>query len=282
MMAKTTDLLTQFISRYPAQPATAFWRSIEIEILAKAFDSEGLGLDLGCGDGILTDILFKRIGRKPNLVGIDLDPLETAVAASYPFYASVHACSARSIPLPNGSFDYVISNSVLEHIPDLKSVIAEVRRLLKPGGRFYFTVPAPSFHDNLWGNWLPGSSREDYLATLDLRLAHLHYLSESDWSELAKANGLVIESTIEYLTRFETRRWENLARVTSGLLYRLSFRKFSPLQIQRGLKLRSMQNRMKLPLFLSAPLAHVFRFGVPLNRSDGRGSCLLVIGCRPA
>src|SRR6185503_13032670 len=123
------DLLTEFVGRYPAQPATAFLRSIEIDRLASAIDVDGLGLDLGCGDGILTDILFKRVGKVPRLVGVDIDPLETEAAAAYPFYERIHTCPAQAIPEPDDSFDYVVSNSVLEHIPDLESVIGEVARV---------------------------------------------------------------------------------------------------------------------------------------------------------
>src|SRR4051812_37996918 len=119
-MAQHADLFTTFTARYPAQPATAFWRAIEIEALATCdVPEEGLGLDLGCGDGILTDILLERIGPR-RLVGIDLDPLETAAARKYSFYERIHTCSADAIPEPDGTFDFVISNSVLEHIPPLE------------------------------------------------------------------------------------------------------------------------------------------------------------------
>jgi SAM-dependent methyltransferase len=112
---------------------------------------DGLGLDLGCGDGILTDILFKRVGKTPRLVGIDPDPWRQAAARQYEFYERIHTCGGDRIPEPDGSLDYVFSNSVLEHIPNLEPVIAEVGRLLKPSGRFFFTVPCPGFHANLAG-----------------------------------------------------------------------------------------------------------------------------------
>jgi len=53
------ELLASFVGAYPAQPATAFWRAIEIGVLARRGLPVGLGLDLGCGDGILTDILLR-------------------------------------------------------------------------------------------------------------------------------------------------------------------------------------------------------------------------------
>jgi SAM-dependent methyltransferase len=153
------DLFGTFAAAYPAQPATAFWRAIEIGALASRDIPGGLGLDLGCGDGLLTQILLERIGTR-RLVGIDLDPLETEAAKRFPFYEEVHTCSADAMPLADDRFDFVISNSVLEHIPPLEGTIAEVGRVLKPGGRFFFTVPGPGFHANLAGALLPGSNRD--------------------------------------------------------------------------------------------------------------------------
>ena len=271
------SLLTEFVARYPAQPATAFLRSIEIDRLASVMDAEGLGLDLGCGDGILTDILFNRVGKTPRLVGIDLDPLETEAAAAYPFYERIHTCPADAIPEADGTFDYVVSNSVLEHIPDLESVIREVARVLKPAGRFYFTVPGPGFHENLRGSVI-GVDRSRYLADLDRRLAHFHYLSSADWAAMCDRNGLRLDQVDGYIDPSETRRWENLSRVTGGLLHALSFGKSRPIEIQRALKLRSIQNSVRLPKAVATVLAKTITLGLGEHGEDGTPACLLVTG----
>ncbi|WP_445192410.1 class I SAM-dependent methyltransferase [Sphingomonas sp. Tas61C01] len=274
------ELLGDFVSRYPAQPATAFWRGIEIDVLANADIPAGLGLDLGCGDGILTDILFQRIGRIPNLVGIDPDPLETAAARRYDFYARLHTVGGDAIPEPDATFDYVISNSVLEHIPNLEPVIREVGRVLKPGGRFFYTVPCPAFHDNLAGSILPGADRRDYLAKLDKRLAHFNYLTVDDWQELCGRHGMHVDSITGYLGEKATRRWETLSRMTGGLLHSLSFGQRRPIEIQRALKLRELQNRGGLPRPLASAISAVI--GAGLNGEDDatQPSCLLVVGQR--
>lgn len=278
-MTVSNTLLTEFVARYPAQPATAWFRAIEIDELARAMaDVRGLGLDLGCGDGILTDILFARIGTDPDLVGIDPDPLETAAAQKYGFYRRIHTCGGNAVPEADGTFDYVLSNSVLEHIPDLEPVIAEVARLLKPGGRFFFTVPCPGFHKNLAGS-LSGRTRSDYLANLDRRLAHFHYLSATDWADMCTRNGLVLDNAQGYVTQGETRRWETLSRMTGGLLHTLSFGKSRPIEIQRRLKLRSLQNHAALPRPLAAGIAKAITLGVGKQATNGP-SCLLVTGHR--
>lgn len=274
------DLMTEFVARYPAQPATAFWRGIEIDVLARAGIPEGLGLDLGCGDGILTDILFKRMGRAPTLVGVDPDPLETEAARRYPFYQRIHTARGSAIPEPDGTFDFVISNSVLEHIPDLEPVIQEVGRVLKPGGRFFFTVPCPGFHSNLSGSIVPGASRSKYLTELDRRLAHFNYLSERDWEATCSRHGLQVLSFAGYLGKEATRRWETLSRMTGGLLHRLSFGRRRPIEIQRALKLRSFQNRAAMPKSMASALANLIAAGLDWNDDAEMPSCLLVTGQR--
>ncbi len=275
------QLMTEFVARYPAQPATAFWRGIEIDVLARAGIPEGLGLDLGCGDGILTDILFKRMNRQPRLVGIDPDPLETEAARKYKFYERIHTVGGDAIPEEAGTFDFAISNSVLEHIPDLEPVITELGRVLKPGGKFFFTVPGPGFHENLSGSVLPGVSRTKYLAELDKRLAHFNYLAEQDWHGMCERNGLKVISFSGYLGEQTTQRWETLSRMTGGLLHTLSNGRRRPIEIQRALKLRALQNSTMMPQPVARLLAGVIAAGLDWEDNPDRPSCLLVIGERP-
>lgn len=274
------NLLSEFVARYPAQPATAFWRGIEIDVLAQAEIPDGLGLDLGCGDGILTDILFERMGRKPRLVGIDPDPLETAAARKYDFYERIHTVPGDAIPEADATFDYVISNSVLEHIPDLEPVIREVGRVLKPGGRFYYTVPCPGFHDNLLGSIVPGADRGAYLARLDKRLAHFNYLTREDWQNLCGRHGMTVDHVTGYLGQKATRRWETLSRMTGGLLHTLSFGRRRPIEIQRALRLREFQNSGSFPRPFASALSALIGVGLDGNDHADQPSCLLVVGSR--
>lgn len=275
-----SELMTEFVARYPAQPATAFWRGIEIDMLVHSGIPDGLGLDLGCGDGILTDILFNHAGLSPRLVGIDPDPLETDAARKYPFYQRVHTTGGDSIPEADATFDYAISNSVLEHIPRLEPVITELARVLKPGGKFFFTVPGPGFHENLAGSLIPGFSRSRYLAALDQRLAHFNYLSEADWRTLCERNGLQLTAISGYLGRDATRRWETLSRMTGGLLHSLTLGRSRPIEIQRKLKLRELQNRARFPRTVARGMTHLITSGFNGEDRADRPSCLLVTGER--
>jgi SAM-dependent methyltransferase len=258
------ELLKTFVSAYTAQPATAYWRAIEVGAIARYGLPQGLGLDLGCGDGILTGILLEAVGPR-RLVGIDLDPQEIEAARKFPFYERLHAAPATAIPEADGTFDFVLSNSVLEHIPDLESTIAEVSRVLRPGGKYVFTVPAPALHDNLSGPVMPNVSRATYIENLDRRIAHIHYLSVTQWRQMSEAHGLTLDDCLGFIDAQQTRRWENLSRVTGGALYWLFGERKSPIEIQRTLGLRAMQNRGRAPSALAGMVSNIVALGAPVD-----------------
>jgi SAM-dependent methyltransferase len=98
-------------------------------------------LDLGCGDGHFASIAFDR----PLEVGIDprTGPLREAARRNH--YRLLLQGDGGSLPFPGHTFASVVSNSVLEHIPHLDKVLAEVARILQPGGLFVFCVPNNNF-----------------------------------------------------------------------------------------------------------------------------------------
>ncbi len=219
------SLLIRFLQIYAFQPATAFWRAIEVDILRHYIPQSGTILDLGCGDGKLTMVLFEQNKPlSPNfvLIGIDGDADEIRQAAATAIYKRLHACLASHIPEDTGTFDAVISNSVLEHITDIEETLAEVTRLLKPGGKFIFTVPSPGFHHCLHGPILPWGSRRIYLQELDKRLIHYRYWGPAQWQNYLEKHKLRIIAQVEYLSCPEVRRWESISRITAGILYFLS------------------------------------------------------------
>lgn len=93
-------------------------------------------LDVGCGDG--------QIGRALSangaaVVGVDPTWGQISVAAERgkgPLYA---CASASNLPVANACCDAVLACLVFEHIDDVDSAIAEISRVLKPGGMFAFS-----------------------------------------------------------------------------------------------------------------------------------------------
>jgi SAM-dependent methyltransferase len=244
----------------------------------KAGLPEGRGLDLGCGDGLLTRIVLHEAGPR-DLVGIDPDPSETAQAQALGIYSAVHTTGGGDVPEPDGSFDWVLSNSVLEHIPDLDPVLKEVSRLLRPGGVFIFTVPGPGFHGCLRGPLLPGASRDDYLRRVDARLAQLRYWDREQWRSRLAAHDMRIAELTDYLDCAEVRRWESISRLTAGVLYGLTAGRRQPIDIQRGLGLRKPGRRM--PRGVARSLAAMLSTGLRSRSSQTtEGACYLVKAVR--
>jgi SAM-dependent methyltransferase len=88
-------------------------------------------LDLGCGDGQLTQRL---VVTGAGVVGVDASPEMVAFARSRGIEA--HEGSAESLPFADRSFDAVFSNAALHWVGDQEAMMTEVRRVLRPGGRF--------------------------------------------------------------------------------------------------------------------------------------------------
>jgi len=268
-------LLIEFLTESPFQPATALWRTVEISQVIRQPFPHGLGLDLGCGDGRLTRVVLHRVGPR-EVVGIDPDPAEIALAARLGFYKQLHTVPGDRMPVADATFDWVFSNSVLEHIDPIDGVLQEVGRVLRPGGVFLFTVPADGFHQCLRGALLPWIPRQSYLRKLDARLAHKRYWSEADWGAHLRPVGLEIETATPYLTRREVRRWETISRLTAGVLYALARQRMQPIEIQRTLRLRGSPSRM--PSMAARALARLLTIDLPSDgvRPGGPSGCLMV------
>jgi arsenite methyltransferase len=98
-------------------------------------------LDAGCGCGLDTFIAASLAGPSGKAVGIDLtaEMLAFPRAAARSFEAGnveFHEGSLEKLPFAEGSFDLVISNGVLNLVPDKPSAFAELARVLRRGGTF--------------------------------------------------------------------------------------------------------------------------------------------------
>jgi len=266
-------LLRRLLSENPFQPATSWWRAIELATVVEHGLPRGSGLDLGCGDGKLMRILLDAAQASPALTGVDIDPLETRAAAESGVYRRVHTAPGAGIPEPDASFDFAFSNSVLEHIDELDPVMADVARVLRPGGAFVFTVPSDGFHGCLAGPLLPWVERSRYLASIDRRCLHRRYWGEAEWHACLARSGMQLSRAIPYLTAAEVQRWEALSRFTAGLLYAAAGERMQPIEIQRKLRLRGPG--LRLPDWMAAPLGAAVAAGVR-GEADGRFGCLLV------
>jgi arsenite methyltransferase len=98
-------------------------------------------LDAGCGCGFDTYVGASMAGPSGCAVGVDLTPemLVVARSAAEAFKCGnveFRECSLEKIPFEDGIFDLVISNGVLNLVPDKPAAFAEIARVLKPKGAF--------------------------------------------------------------------------------------------------------------------------------------------------
>lgn len=110
-------------------------------------------LDLGCGAGRDAYALAQMVGETGEVVGVDMTPEQLEVARRHEDWHQSECGYARSntrfldgliedlggLDLEPGSFDVVVSNCVVNLSTDKRAVLEGVRRLLKPGGEFYFS-----------------------------------------------------------------------------------------------------------------------------------------------
>jgi 2-polyprenyl-6-hydroxyphenyl methylase/3-demethylubiquinone-9 3-methyltransferase len=110
---------------------------IEEKILSRFGEEKVSLLDVGCGAGFLTNDLAEKGYR---VTGVDNSPESLRVARAHDKsrMAEYIEADALHLPFPDKSFDVVTCMDFLEHVNAPKSYIAEIGRVLKPGGMFFF------------------------------------------------------------------------------------------------------------------------------------------------
>lgn len=188
-----------FFSKYLLYTSVAhsLWRCYECERFSKEILIPPI-LDLGCGDGFFAQTVFGHLQA-----GIDMDPGEVKRAQERGTYDHAIVASATKMPFKNGSFNTVISNCVIEHIPEVEKVLSEVNRVLKPGGRFLISVPseywnADSFYQKVFNSIGFDRMSQWYNRTLNFVSKHHHVNNLSTWKTRFKKAGLNFEYS-EYL-----------------------------------------------------------------------------------
>ena len=132
--------------------AAADWDALEVEETYTRLREivAGLGiapgatvLDVGCGTGVLLPLLHERLNGEGRIVALDLsgEMLKRALSKGTVLSQSKGQPTvyvqgdAHSLPLPEGVFDWVLCNAVFPHFPDKPRALAELRRVLRAGGR---------------------------------------------------------------------------------------------------------------------------------------------------
>ncbi len=144
-------------------------------------------LDIGCGEGVLTEQWAQRLDDRP-VVGFDLaDP---KLAADWETRArpnlSFQTGDARKLPYADGEFDLVAAIEALEHIPDPDAVVAEMARV----GRSHLLVSVP--HEPLWR--MLNVARGAYVRDLGNTPGHINHFSARSFRALLARHGEVVQT----------------------------------------------------------------------------------------
>jgi len=175
-------------------------RSVEARLMSEV-ELPAPILDVGCGDGHFASVTYDH---KVD-VGIDPSNRPLLEAGRRDAYRLLIQANGAHLPFGTASFGSAISNSVLEHIPPLDPVLAEVGRVLKPGAPFAFTVPNPGYRTQLSlprflrriGLRGPARRYEDWFMWMS-RTKNLLY--EQGWKEKLATAGFVIDRTLRYFS----------------------------------------------------------------------------------
>jgi ubiquinone/menaquinone biosynthesis C-methylase UbiE len=104
-------------------------------------------LDVACGTGVVTRLAARIVGPDGAVAGLDINPGMLGVARTVtPAGTRIdwHEASAESMPLPDESFDVVVSSLGLQFVPDRTAALQEMRRVLGPGGRLAIGTVGPT------------------------------------------------------------------------------------------------------------------------------------------
>ncbi len=194
--AEPASLLERFFRMYPQAPALAFWRALEAHALERV-EFEGPVLDLGCGDGTFTEAIM---GGRRVACGLDVETVNFPKARSLGVYERLATYDGGRMPFKDGHFRSIITNSVLEHVDDLETVLRECLRVLAPDGKLVLTVPVQAYDDLLYFAQLAqaegdNAGAREHVAYHRDSSQHLNWWTDEGWRRRLEDLGFhIVES----------------------------------------------------------------------------------------
>lgn len=264
-MSDPRDRLEALLNLYWLRPETALFRALDFRAL-DGIDFVPPVLELGCGDGALSflraggrfdpafdvykqttalDAFYENADiydaydadqKAPNILskptyrihtGLDHKPnlLKKALGTGL-YEETVEADANGSLPLPDASYQTVFSN-ILYWLTDHRSALAEIRRVLKPGGRAILHVPNETFRDYSFYQRLyvsTGDPRWEWLKLIDRGRSESIKLCQSReaWVDDFSQAGLGVTHHVQYLSKLALEIWDIGLRPVSPFLIEMA------------------------------------------------------------
>lgn len=133
-------------------------------------------LEIGCGRGVGVELILDLFGAT-TVDAFDLDPRMVALArrrlGRRGERVRLWVGDAAAIQAPDGTYAAVFDFGIIHHVPNWRDALAEVHRVLKPGGVFYAEEPLGSLINHPWMHHLFAHPTEDRFDVADFRSALL-------------------------------------------------------------------------------------------------------------
>lgn len=215
-------------------------------------------LDVGSGSGTDAFVAARLAGPEGRVYGLDMTAamagkLRRLASAAGIGHLAVIEGNAEALPLADASVDVVTSNGVLNLVPDKRRAVAEIFRVLKPGGRLQLAdivIRSPVTPDckadpKLWAECVVGATvDEDYVALFrDAGFECIEALRDHDYFALSRSR-----ETREVAARFGAHAVELSMRrgaAAPGTLQRLA-RRLDPRRLARSLRRRGLEGALAL------------------------------------
>lgn len=190
-------------------------------------------LDIGCGR--TAPNLSKLKGKAGKLYGIDLVDFTTDDPQ-----LSLHKADVEAMPgIPSDSIDLAYSRSVMEHVQDAEAALREIKRVLRPGGRYIFLTPNFYDYGSLIAYLIPNKLHPKIVRLTEGRAEEDVFPTCYDINtkrrvrQLAAATGLEIER-LDYMGQYPAYLYFNRIAFWFGCMYERAITNVKPLNVLRG------------------------------------------------
>jgi SAM-dependent methyltransferase len=192
-----TKLLKKYIDGF-LENRPAFFsliRSQEAYLFTKLDEYiKGKILDFGAGDGYFADLIWDK---KKIDVGLDISSSRIEEAKSVNVYKTLKVYDGDTIPFKTNTFDSVISNCVLEHIPGIQNSVNEICRVTKPKGYFLTGVMTNNWERFQFGPQFFGNY---YKKKMRKQQEHFNLFTVGKWDSVFEKAGFKIVKRIGYIS----------------------------------------------------------------------------------